>query len=270
LRELTPLHPSLPQNLELILLSLLFKSSFLGCAPLFSYMDSKGHHHESSHPLGVSCPFMNHHTQTNHHTPSWTHVPQMNPCALIITSLGTNTPQPWCTPHVDAPQPLWCTPSLGHFHASPHAWESPLACSCPRCPLSQLVQLLGVQSNPKFCLLEDLGEGLHAPSSRRPYILPHLKSFSSPTTSTKSVISKSLPELMPPSQLSLLETPSFMPTGNPKFLPKWKPQVSLQSGNPKFPTLFPKLCATNLSATWKDISSPTLSAMSKLPLSLLR
>jgi hypothetical protein len=65
------------------------------------------------------------------------------------------------------------------------------------------------------------------PSSRRPYILPHLKSLSSLTTSTKYVISKSLPKLVPPSQLSLLETPSFMPTGNPKFC---------QSGNPKFPT----------------------------------
>jgi hypothetical protein len=59
LRELTPLCLSLPQNAELILLSLFFKYSFLGCVPLFSYRDSKGHHREPSHPLGVLCPFVN-------------------------------------------------------------------------------------------------------------------------------------------------------------------------------------------------------------------
>jgi hypothetical protein len=32
------------------------------------------------------------------------------------------------------------------------------AFTCPRCPLSQL----GCQRNPKFHLIEDLGEGLHA------------------------------------------------------------------------------------------------------------
>jgi hypothetical protein len=50
--------------------------------------------------------------------------------------------------------------------------------------------------------------------------------LSSLTTSTKFAIFKSLPKLVPPLQLSLLETPSFMPTRNPKFF---------QSGNPKFP-----------------------------------
>jgi hypothetical protein len=54
-------------------------------------------------------------------------------------------------------------------------------------------------------------------------------------TSTKYVISKSLLELVPPLQLSLMETPSFLPTENPKFC---------QSGNPKFPQT--KLYCTQL------------------------
>jgi len=66
---------------EMIFLSLLFKYVFLGCAPLFSYMDSKGHHHESSHPLVFSCLFMNHHNQKNRHAPSQTQCTQMNPCS---------------------------------------------------------------------------------------------------------------------------------------------------------------------------------------------
>jgi hypothetical protein len=58
----------------------LCKYFFLSCVPLFSYMDSKGHHIESSHPLGVSCLFTNHHIQMNHHAPSWTWCTQTNLC----------------------------------------------------------------------------------------------------------------------------------------------------------------------------------------------
>jgi hypothetical protein len=169
-----------------------FKYSFLGCAPLFSYRDSKGHHHEPSHPLGVSHPFTNPCVQMNHHAPSWTQSPKR----IIMPPSQTQSPkqthalinhhapwdrhtQPWCTPHVDTPN-LLVTSYLG----SPLAHSHAQGIHFPN---------LGVRATPSFHLLEDLGEGLHAPSSRRPYILPHLKSFSSPTTSTKYVISKSPP-----------------------------------------------------------------------------
>jgi hypothetical protein len=95
-------------------------------------------------------------------------------------------------------------------------------------------------------------------------------------------IYKSLPKLMPPLQLT---------AGNPKFhVLKWKPQIACQNGNPKFPCEvetpnfhntydYPQHCATIHTALrptrcnqsffhqWKDVSSLTLSAMHKLPLS---
>jgi hypothetical protein len=127
---------------------LLCKYSFLGCAPLFSYMDSKGHHHEPLHPLGVSW--------TNVPKPSCPFMDLVHPNELVfpltIAYLGTNVPQPWCAPHVDVPQPLWCTPSSGCFHPMlrPMLGKSLSLFTCPRRPLSQLVWLLGVIATPIF------------------------------------------------------------------------------------------------------------------------
>jgi hypothetical protein len=73
--------------------------SFLGCVPLCSYMDSKGHQCESSHPLGVSCPFVNHHTQMNCRAPSWTQCTQTNLCTHQPSCLlDRRTPSLGCVP----------------------------------------------------------------------------------------------------------------------------------------------------------------------------
>jgi hypothetical protein len=128
-------------------------------------MDSKGHHCEPSHPLGVSHPFMNHHVQTNHRAPLWTQSPKRT-CASINRHIPWDQHAPTLVfdPHDDMPQPLWCAPSLGFFHPILRLMlgQGPWHVTCPRRPLSQLVQLLGVGENPKFHLLEDLGKGLHA------------------------------------------------------------------------------------------------------------
>jgi hypothetical protein len=127
LRELVSLHPSLPQNHRVDLALLVVPIFFLGCAPLFSYMDSKGRHHKQLCPLGVSHPIVN----------PCTHQP-LCPLELTRPNLGAFI--------MSAPQPLWCTPTfLVHPfswslspHTSPRAWASPLAHShAQRAPLAQ-------------------------------------------------------------------------------------------------------------------------------------
>jgi hypothetical protein len=100
-----------------------------------------------------------------------------------------------------------------------HTWESPLVHLH-----AQGIHFpnLGARETPSFVSLRTW---VRVSSSRRPYILPTSIHCHPPKTSTKYTISKSLPEIVPPLQLSLLETPSFVPTENPKFF---------QSGNPKF------------------------------------
>jgi hypothetical protein len=66
---------------------------------LCSYMDSKGHLCETSCLLGVSCPFTNHHTQTNHRHPFMDPVHPNKPIhPSTITSLGPTHPILGCTP----------------------------------------------------------------------------------------------------------------------------------------------------------------------------
>jgi hypothetical protein len=110
--------------------------------------------------------FVNHHILWVCHAPSWTNAPKLNvplhrpmhpnkPMhSSTFTSLGTNTPQPWvCSSCRRTPTSLVCPFSwLLLPHALPHAWEIPLG------PTSVI---LGCRSSPEFCLLEDLGEGLH-------------------------------------------------------------------------------------------------------------
>jgi hypothetical protein len=50
-------------------------------------MDSNSHNREFPHPLGVLCPFTNHHAQTNHHTPSWTRCTKTIPYAHQLSHL---------------------------------------------------------------------------------------------------------------------------------------------------------------------------------------
>lgn len=70
-------------------------------------------------------------------------------------SLGTTAPQPWCAPHVDAPQPLWCDPSLGRFHPMLHLMfgQAPWCVRVPNVPTCPTSATLGCRSNPKFPLL---------------------------------------------------------------------------------------------------------------------
>jgi hypothetical protein len=69
-----------------------------------------------------------------------------------IMPLGTGVSQPWCMPHVEMPQ------YLGHFILGKAPWHVRIHKE-PTFPTSAT---LGFQRNPKFCFLEDLGEGLHA------------------------------------------------------------------------------------------------------------
>jgi hypothetical protein len=149
---------------------------------------------------------------------------------------------------VDAPQ------YLGRFILGQTLWRvcMPKTSTCPTY----------VSKQPQVPSLWGRGQRYSHPSRWRPYILPHLKSLSSSSTSTSSTISKSLLELVPPLQLSLLETSSFVPTRNPKFL---------HSGNLKFPQT--KLYNTHLYTIcflsqcghftqlqrWKSPNSTTLS-----------
>jgi len=188
-------------------------------------MEFKGHHCEPSCPLGFSHPLMNPYVQTNCHTllktrsPKWIVVPlcklghPKKPMRLsTIMPLGTKAPNLGVTLMLMCPNllvSLYLGNPLGVF-------------ACPRWPLAQL----GCWSNHKFHILEDLGEVICSHRFEDLTSSPHVKSSMSLETSKKYVISKSPPELMPPLQLSLLETPSFVPTRNPKLF---------QSGNPKFP-----------------------------------
>jgi hypothetical protein len=122
--------------------NILPKYAFLGCAPLCSYRDSKGHQCETSRPLGVSFPSRTH-TQTTHRTPSWTWCTQTSPHAHQPSCLLINTPHPWV-----------CTPFLVLFscvHRHDSSWVCPWGCPtslvCPCCR-GQMGPLLG--NSPKF------------------------------------------------------------------------------------------------------------------------
>jgi len=143
---------------ELILLSLLCNISFLGCAPLFSYMDSKGHHHESSRPLSVLRPLTNHQSQMNHRTTLWTRCAQTNPCAHQLSRpLGPTHPNIGCTPHADVPQPLGAPNLVLRLMFG----KSPWCIHTPKAPTFPTSTTLGCDNNPKFCLLENLDKSVH-------------------------------------------------------------------------------------------------------------
>lgn len=124
------------------------------------------------------------------------------------------------------------------------------------------------------------GSAMHPPHWRN-YILPHKKSLMF-WKHTQNIASSSLYlNFFPYLQLSMLETPIFVRTRDPKFLPKWKSQVFLWSGNPKFPNFntIPHIDAqpSALISTqncmqpiflllWKDVSSPNLYTILKLTL----
>jgi hypothetical protein len=142
-------------------LSLSSKSSSLGCAPLFSYRDSKGHHRELSHPLEVSRPFTNPFVQRNRCAPSWTWLPK-NIVAPLCRLGHPNKPM-----HLSPVVPLGTSaPNLGAPLMPMHPnllvasyFGNPLdVFTCPKHPLAQY----GCQRNHKLGLLEDLGEGLCA------------------------------------------------------------------------------------------------------------
>jgi hypothetical protein len=97
------------RTIKLFLLSFSFKIVFLGCVPLFSYRDSKGHHREPSCPLRVSHPFTNPCVQTNRRAPSQTRLPKRTHALVNYRAPWDQCTRPWCTPHADTPQ------SLGHF-----------------------------------------------------------------------------------------------------------------------------------------------------------
>jgi hypothetical protein len=93
-------------------------------------MDSKGHHCEPSHPLGVSHPFANHHIQTNHRAPSWTRSPKRT-CAPINHRIPWDQHAPTLVRSSCRRTPTSLVYPFSWFlppHASPHAWERPLAC----------------------------------------------------------------------------------------------------------------------------------------------
>jgi hypothetical protein len=117
------------------------------CA-LCSYMDSKHHHHESSHPSGALCLFMNHCAETNQHVPllilgspinhciSWTDTPHSLgahplPCALPCADRRDSS---WCVDGVI--QSLQCT----HVAKGTQVHSLGVCSSCP-CPYPNTSQV---------------------------------------------------------------------------------------------------------------------------------
>jgi hypothetical protein len=264
------------QNLKLILSSSLF--SIIGCVPLFFYMDSKRHLRESSYHLGVSCPFMNHYSQMNRHTPSRTQCAQTNLCACQPSRpLGSVCPNLGALLMPTHPN-LFGGPSLVlRLMLGQSPWQVHMP-KVPTCPPSAT---LGCRSNPKFRLLEDLGEGARALLDEYLTSPPPQVVVSSDNIHKICDLQVSARTFAPITTKSI-GNPKFHANWKPQILPKWKPQVSLRSGNPKFPTCIaiicnmcnhprcplPKVVCNQIYLLhWKDVSSPTMSVMSKLSLS---
>jgi hypothetical protein len=78
---------------------------------------------------------------------------------------------------MSTPQPLWCTPSLGCFCPMLHLMlgKAPWHVHMPKVPTFPTSATLGCWSNPKFCLLEDLGEGLTPSSPKTLHQLSNLR-----------------------------------------------------------------------------------------------
>jgi hypothetical protein len=123
---------------------MLFKCTFIGCAPLFSYMDSKCHHRKPSRPLCVSHPSADQRTQ-NESVHTFT-----DPC----TQANPYTHQP---SHPLGPvHPNLGVPCLFLFLM---VGKDPWRVRAPKVPTFPTSATVGCWINPKFCLLEDLGEG---------------------------------------------------------------------------------------------------------------
>jgi hypothetical protein len=137
--------------------------AFLGCAPLCSYRDSKGHQCETSCPLGVSCPFVNPHSNDsscpcglgapkqacapiNRHV-SWTDMPHPwvcpLPCALLVSIIVTPC---GCVDGVI--QPLWCA------HVVEGRWVHSLGMlpSCPTLAQTQPKSSVNHSKASKVCV----------------------------------------------------------------------------------------------------------------------
>jgi hypothetical protein len=86
-------------------------------------------------------------------------------CPFTIP-MRTNEPMHWLTfasPGTDAPQPLWCVPSIAYLRPMLHLMlgKAPWRVCAPKVPTCPTSATLEYQSNPKFLLLEELGEGVH-------------------------------------------------------------------------------------------------------------
>jgi hypothetical protein len=157
-------------------------------------MDSKCLLRESSHPFDVSCPFMDQCTQMNQCAHEPVHL-------STFVSLGTYTPS--------CPLGPTCPSLLVHLMIHLILGKVSWCVRAPKAPTCPNSVTLGCRSNPKFHLLEDLGEGVCALLVGTLHPSPPKVVFV-PKKSTKSLISKYPSKILPPLQLSLLETQSFM------------------------------------------------------------
>jgi len=156
----------------------LFVHSFLGCAPSCSYMDSKFHLRELSRPLGCVAPLRGVAPQQTDEPFRGLTRPNkpMHPFNLCVScdcrasTLGVLLVSTHPTlfgvplPCVRLAEPThiltWHTPSLGCFHPMFRLMlgKSPWRVQVPTCPTTVTLEFW---NDPKFHLLEDLGEGVH-------------------------------------------------------------------------------------------------------------
>jgi hypothetical protein len=74
-----------------------------------------------------------------------------------VASLWTDMPKPWCAPHVNMPQPLWCASSLGSFYPilCLILVQAPWRIHIPKVPTFQTSVTLGCRATPSFVSLRN-------------------------------------------------------------------------------------------------------------------